>query len=73
MQILLDESLNKQVIMCNSVNADMNIVIHFNSHLGIGYGTEIFTFQGKYVPEADRVLKNMSKLGFRNRGIKMQN
>ena len=66
----LDESLNKQVIMCNSVNADMNIVIHFNSHLGIGYGTEIFTFQGKYVPEADRVLKNMSKLGFRNRGIK---
>nr|WP_291580891.1 cell wall-binding repeat-containing protein [Clostridium sp. UBA6640] len=66
----LDESLNKQIILCNSVNADMNIVIHFNSHLGIGYGTEIFTYQGKYVPEADRVLKNMSKLGFRNRGIK---
>ncbi|KIE46162.1 N-acetylmuramoyl-L-alanine amidase family protein [Clostridium argentinense CDC 2741] len=66
----LDESLNKQVILCNSVNADMNIVIHFNSYLGKGYGTEIFTYQGKYVPEADRVLKNMSKLGFINRGIK---
>lgn len=68
----LDESLNKQVIMCNRVNADMNIVIHFNSYLGKGYGTEIYTYQGKYVPEADRVLKNMNKLGFRNRGIKQQ-
>lgn len=66
----LDESLNKQVILCNRINANMNIVIHFNSYLGKGYGTEIYTYRGKYLPEADRVLKNMSKLGFRNRGIK---
>lgn len=68
----LEESLNKQVILCNRVNASINIVIHFNSYLGKGYGTEIFTYQGKYLPEADRVLKNMNKLGFKNRGIKQQ-
>lgn len=66
----LDESLNKQVILCNRINANMNIVIHFNSYLGKGYGTEIYTYKGKYLPQADRVLNNMSKLGFRNRGIK---
>ncbi|ASN68311.1 putative endolysin [uncultured Caudovirales phage] len=69
----LDESLNKQVILCNRVNANINIVIHFNSVPSHeGYGTEIYTYKGKYLAEADRVLKNMNKLGFRNRGIKQQ-
>jgi N-acetylmuramoyl-L-alanine amidase len=67
----LQESLNKQVALCNSVNADLNICIHFNTTIG-GYGSEIFTYGGKYLIEADRVLKQLNNLGFRNRGIKDQ-
>ncbi|HBJ2609507.1 N-acetylmuramoyl-L-alanine amidase [Clostridium botulinum] len=67
----LQESLNKQVALCNSVNADLNICIHFNTTVG-GYGSEVYTYNGKYLIEADRVLKELNKLGFRNRGIKDQ-
>lgn len=67
----LSESLNKQVNLCNSINADLNIVIHFNKCAG-GYGSEVYTYQGKYLVEADRVLKELNKLGFKNRGIKNQ-
>ncbi|GAA0062992.1 N-acetylmuramoyl-L-alanine amidase [Clostridium sporogenes] len=67
----LQESLNKQVALCNSVNADFNICIHFNTTIG-GYGSEVYTYNGKYLIEADRVLKELNKLGFRNRGIKDQ-
>ncbi|RXM79564.1 hypothetical protein DP144_01790 [Clostridium tetani] len=67
----LNESLNKQVSLCNAVNADLNICIHFNTTIG-GYGSEIFTYGGKYLIEADRVLKQLNNLGFRNRGIKDQ-
>lgn len=67
----LSESLNKQVNLCNSINADLNIVVHFNKCTG-GYGSEVYTYQGKYLVEADRVLKELNKLGFKNRGIKNQ-
>ncbi|AJD31758.1 N-acetylmuramoyl-L-alanine amidase [Clostridium sporogenes] len=67
----LQESLNKQVALCNSVNGDLNICIHFNTTVG-GYGSEIYTYNGKYLIEADRILKQLDKLGFRNRGIKDQ-
>ncbi|RHW65082.1 N-acetylmuramoyl-L-alanine amidase, partial [Clostridium botulinum] len=67
----LQESLNKQVALCNSVNADLNICIHFNTTVG-GYGSEVYTYNGKYLVEADRALKQLNNLGFRNRGIKDQ-
>lgn len=67
----LSESLNKQVDLCNSINADLNIVVHFNKCAG-GYGSEVYTYKGKYLVEADRVLKELNKLGFKNRGIKNQ-
>ncbi|MHB9940740.1 N-acetylmuramoyl-L-alanine amidase [Clostridium sporogenes] len=67
----LQESLNKQVALCNSVNADLNICIHFNTTVG-GYGSEVYTYNGKYLIEADRVLKELNKLGFKSRGIKNQ-
>ncbi|NFD93377.1 N-acetylmuramoyl-L-alanine amidase [Clostridium sporogenes] len=67
----LQESLNKQVALCNSVNADLNICIHFNTTVG-GYGSEVYTYSGKYLVEADRILKQLNNLGFRNRGIKDQ-
>ncbi|ENK1243002.1 N-acetylmuramoyl-L-alanine amidase [Clostridium botulinum] len=67
----LQESLNKQVALCNLVNADLNICIHFNTTVG-GYGSEVYTYNGKYLVEVDRVLKQLNNLGFRNRGIKDQ-
>lgn len=66
----LNTSLNEQVRICNSYNVDMNVCIHFNASDGKGHGTEIFTYGGKEVPEARRILNNMEKLGFQNRGIK---
>lgn len=66
----LNTSLNEQVRICNSYNVDMNVCIHFNASNGQGNGTEIFTYGGKEVPEARRILNNMEKLGFQNRGIK---
>ncbi|GAE00971.1 N-acetylmuramoyl-L-alanine amidase [Clostridium botulinum B str. Osaka05] len=67
----LQESLNKQVTLCNLVNPDLNICIHFNTTVG-GYGSEVYTYGGKHLVEADIVLKELNKLGFRNRGIKDQ-
>lgn len=69
----LDDSLDEQVMLCNSVKADFNIVIHFNSvPKHVGHGSEIYTYNGKYLIQADRILKNLNKLGFSNRGIKNQ-
>lgn len=70
----LDESLSKQTELCNSFTADINICLHFNacaSHEG--RGIEIFTYQGKSLPQAQSILRNYESLGFVNRGIKQSN
>lgn len=57
--------------ICRLANAqplDLFVSIHFNS--GGGHGAEVFTKNGKYMEQADRVLKNLTALGFTNRGIK---
>ena len=54
--------------LANAQHLDLFVSIHFNS--GGGHGSEAFTKNGKYMEQADRVLKNLEALGFTNRGIK---
>lgn len=62
------ESLNLRVKKSNDNPADLFFSIHFNA--GGGNGTEVFTYGGKEFPQCRQVLTNMTKLGFKNRGIK---
>ena len=64
------ESINKRIANANKQHLDLFVSIHFNIGGGAGHGAEIFTHNGKCLVEADRVLKNIEKLGFRNRNIK---
>lgn len=54
--------------LANKQPLDLFVSIHFNS--GGGHGAEVFTKNGKYMEQADKVLKNLAALGFTNRGIK---
>lgn len=67
----LRESLNVQCRQCDSHKVDFNIPIHFNAAVNPnGNGTEIFTYKCRNIPQARKVLENMNKLGYTNRGIK---
>ena len=63
-----NENLSKIVAMANAQPLDLFVSIHFNA--GRGKGTEVYTYGGKELDEASRICRNMSRLGFTNRGIK---
>ena len=60
--------LRKAVDIANSSKADLFISIHFNA--GGGKGCEAYTWKGKKVKQAVDICDNLSKHGFRNRGVK---
>lgn len=64
----VSESLSYRANKANENNAELFISIHFNA--GGGTGTEIYTYKGRKLKNTRNILNNMSKLGFRNRGIK---
>lgn len=64
----LRESLNYRTNKANTNNVDLFISIHINA--GGGVGTEVYTYNAKRLDMAERAVNNISKLGFRNRGIK---
>ncbi|HDK7180785.1 TPA: N-acetylmuramoyl-L-alanine amidase [Clostridium botulinum] len=66
----LSQSLGYRVNKANNYNLDLFVSIHFNCFNGSAHGTEVFTYGGKSFTEANRVLSNLSSLGFTNRGIK---
>ncbi len=70
--------LKKIVEACNTNQVDLDISIHFNAGRkdltgdgNIG-GTEIYVYNrnSKAIPVAKKILANIVKIGFRNRGIK---
>ena len=61
-----DDNLAQAVSL--AVNADLFISIHLNA--GGGRGSEIYTWKGSKPSKAVGILKNLSKLGFADRGIK---
>lgn len=61
-------SLLQRTTKANNNNVDYYVSIHANA--GGGMGTEVFTYGGREVSVARKVLNNIVALGFRNRGIK---
>lgn len=51
----------------NNNNVDLFVGIHFNALNGSAYGTEVFTYGWKELPEAIRVLNNLANWGYASR------
>ena len=64
------DSLNYRANKANNNNVNIFVSVHFNSSNTGGFGTEIYTYNAKEIPEAKRILNNLAKLGFKNRGVK---
>lgn len=72
--------LTRIVRMCNSHKVDLDVSIHFNAGAsdkkgnGKTTGTEVLVYsdESKSMPYAQRVVKQIAALGFRNRGIKIR-
>ncbi|NFA60807.1 N-acetylmuramoyl-L-alanine amidase [Clostridium sporogenes] len=66
----LNDSLSYRTNIANNNGVDLYVSIHFNCFNGNAYGTEVFTYGGKELLEARKVLNNICSLGYTNRGIK---
>lgn len=64
----VSEDLSKIVAKANAQPLDLFVSVHFNS--GGGRGTEVYTYNGERLLQAELVCENMTKLGFVNRGVK---
>ena len=63
-----ENNLKAAVDLANEHNADLFLSIHLNG--GGGHGSEVYTWKGQKLIRAEKILKNLSALGFANRGIK---
>ena len=63
-----ENNLKAAVDSANENNADLFISIHLNG--GGGHGCEAYTWKGNQNIRAMRICKNLSSLGFANRGVK---
>lgn len=63
-----NQSLELVVSQANRQDLDWFIAIHFNA--GGGEGVEVYTYEGRQYQDAVDVCKNISALGFKNRGVK---
>lgn len=61
-------NLKDAVNVANKNKADLFISIHLNA--GGGQGVECYTWKGEKLPLAEKICKNISALGFKNRGVK---
>lgn len=59
----------------NAHVVDLDVSIHLNDYNGKAHGTEtlIYSEKSKAKPYAERIDKNLSKLGFTDRGVKVRN
>jgi N-acetylmuramoyl-L-alanine amidase len=66
------EYLKKCTDVANKSNCDLFVSIHFNAFDGRANGTEVLIYNNssKCKIEANRICENISKLGFKNRGVK---
>ncbi len=70
--------LNKIVAKCNAHTVDLDISIHFNAGAndkkgnGVSTGTEVLVYNAnsKAKPYAEKIVKSIASLGFKNRGVK---
>ena len=59
---------NLKEAVSKSAGADLFISVHLNA--GGGHGSEIYSWKGQSSQRATKILKNLSELGFANRGVK---
>jgi hypothetical protein len=62
------QSLSLIMDQANRQDLDWFISIHFNA--GGGQGVEVYTYGGRQYQDAIDICSNITKLGFRNRGVK---
>jgi N-acetylmuramoyl-L-alanine amidase len=69
------DNLYQIVKKCNAHDVDLDVSIHLNCYNGKGHGTEtlIYSDSSKAKATAKRIDKNLSALGFTDRGIKIIN
>jgi N-acetylmuramoyl-L-alanine amidase len=67
-----NEYLKRCVDIANKSDCDLFVSIHFNAFDGRANGTEvlIYSSSSRCKDEAKMICENISKLGFRNRGVK---
>lgn len=63
-----ENNLKAAVETANLNEADLFISIHLNG--GGGHGSEVYTWKGNQLVKAMKICKNLSNLGFTNRGVK---
>ena len=63
-----NEYLKQTVSMANAKSADVFLSLHCNA--GGGEGVEVFTWKGNKLDKAVHTCYELSRLGFKNRGIK---
>ena len=63
-----NDNLKAAVTDANNKKLDLFVSIHLNA--GGGQGCEVYTYKCAKLGQATKVLGEMKKLGFRNRGIK---
>lgn len=69
--ITQSQNLTNIVRNCNAHNVDLDISIHFNASDGNGHGTEVYLYgNGRHREAGERIVEEIAKLGFRNRGVK---
>lgn len=65
------EYLAAAVALANRQDLDWFVSIHFNaSGNHEGQGVEVYTYEGRQYEDALEVCRNISQLGFKNRGVK---
>lgn len=62
------DNLKAAVNDANNKKLDLFVSIHLNA--GGGKGAEVYTYKKAKLTQATKVLNNLEKLGFKNRGIK---
>lgn len=65
-----DNNLKDAVTLSNNKKADLFVSIHLNASNGAGEGVECFTRNGAKTKQAVAICKNISALGYKNRGVK---
>ena len=64
------DNLTETVKLSNSEKPDLFLSIHLNASNGKGEGVECYTYKGAKLPKAVSICNNISKLGYKNRGVK---